>query len=108
MASHFFFQLVVADVFVHSSVEMGMFIKRIAGCPPNSDYWEYSFALWQGIINCLPNGSYQLTAYSQSVTSSIHQAPSGWHLYDRSLCEVEETQPTFMGFGTHFHHSGIL
>ena len=71
MASHFFFQLVVTDIFVHSSAEMGMFIKRIAGCPPNGDYWEYSFALWQGIINCLPSGSYRLTTYSQSVTSSI-------------------------------------
>ena len=71
MASHFFFQLVVADVFVCSSAEMGMFIKRIAGCPPNGDYWEYSFTLWQGIINCLPNSSYWLTTYSQSVTSLI-------------------------------------
>ena len=30
------FQLVVADVFVCSSAEMGMFIK-IDGCPPNGD-----------------------------------------------------------------------
>ena len=71
MASHFFFQLVVTDVFICSSAEMGMYIKRIATCPPNGNCWEYSFTLWQGIINCPPNGSYQLTAYSQSVTSSI-------------------------------------
>ena len=60
----------VTDIFVHSSVEMGMFIK-IDGCPPNSGYWKYSFALWQGIINCPPNGSYQLTAYTQLATSLI-------------------------------------
>ena len=47
-----------------------MFIK-IDGCPPSGSYWEYSFALWQGIINCLPNAGYQLTAYTQSVTSLI-------------------------------------
>ena len=60
----------VADVFVHSSVEIGMFIK-IDGCPPNGGYWKYSFALWQRIINCLPNSSYQLTVYIQSVISSM-------------------------------------
>ena len=70
MASHLFFQLVVADVFVHSSAEMGMFIK-IDGCLPNGSYREYSFALWQGIIDCLPNSGYRLTAYTQLVTSSI-------------------------------------
>ena len=45
--------------------------KRIAGCPASGNYWEYSFTLWKGIINCLPNGSYQLTAYSWPVTFSI-------------------------------------
>ena len=49
---------------------MGMFIK-IDGCLPNSSYREYSFTLWQGIINCPPNGGYWLTAYTQSATSSI-------------------------------------
>ena len=45
MASHFSFQSGVADVFVHSLMVMGMFIQGIASCPPNGDYWEYSFAL---------------------------------------------------------------
>ena len=39
------FQSVVADVFVSSLAEMGMFIQGIAGCLPNGNYWEYSFAL---------------------------------------------------------------
>ena len=47
-----------------------MFIK-IDGCPPNSGYQKYSFALWQGIINCPPNGSFWLTVYTRSVISSI-------------------------------------
>ena len=41
----------VTDVFVHSSAEMGKF-RKTDGYPPNSGYWEYSFALWQGIVDC--------------------------------------------------------
>ena len=54
MASHLF-QMKVIDVFVHSSVEIGMFIK-IASYRPNSGLLGNSFALWWG-IKCLPNGS---------------------------------------------------
>ena len=64
------FQSVVTDIIVCSSAEMGMFIK-IDGCPPNSGYQVYSFALWQGIVNCPPISSYWLTVYTQSVISSM-------------------------------------
>ena len=70
MASHFF-QSMVADVFVHSSVVMGMFIQGMASCLPSGDYWEYSFALKQGMTIYLPNGDYQLTTYSWLVMSFI-------------------------------------
>ena len=63
-------QSVAANIFVCSSVEMGMF-RKTDGCPPNGGYQGYSFALWQGIVNCLPNGSYWLTVYTQSVMSSM-------------------------------------
>ena len=49
---------------------MEMFTK-IDGYPPNGSDQKYSFALWQGIINCLPNSSYQLTVYTWSVISSM-------------------------------------
>ena len=39
------FQMVVTDIFVYSLAVMGMFIKQIAGCLLNGDYWEYSFTL---------------------------------------------------------------
>ena len=45
-----------------------------------------------------------MTTYTQSVTSSTHQALSRWHLSNGSLHGVEETQLTFVGFKTHFHH----
>ena len=57
---------------------------------------------------CPPKGNYQLTAYSQLMTSSIHQALSKWHLYNGLLHGVEGTQLTFVGFRTHFHHLGIF
>ena len=52
----------VPDVFVHSSAEIGMFIK-IDGCLLNGGYEKYSFTLWQGTINSLSNGGYWLTVY---------------------------------------------
>ena len=60
----------VTDIFVCSLAEIGMFIK-IDGFSPNGSYQKYSFALWQGIVSCLPNGSYQLTFYTWLVISSM-------------------------------------
>ena len=45
--------------------------EKTDGCLPNGSYREYFFALWQGIVNCLPNSSYQLTVYTQLVISSM-------------------------------------
>ena len=97
----------VTDILVRSSAEMGMFIK-IDGHLPNGSYWEYSFALWQGIINCPPNSSYRLTVYTWSVISSTHQALSRWHLHNGSLHGVEGTQLTFVGFENTFSPPGDL
>ena len=44
---------------------------------PNGSYQGYSLALWWGIVNCLPNGSYQLTGCTQLVISSM-VVPMEW------------------------------
>ena len=49
---------------------MGMF-RKTDGWPSNGSYWEYSFALWQGIVNCPPNGVYWWTVYTWLVISSM-------------------------------------
>ena len=106
--------MMVVDVIVCSSAEIGMFIK-MASYLPNGSLLGNPFTLWQG-IKCLPNGSYWLAAYSWPMMSFIHWAPSKWHLHSGLLCGVEETLLTFVDFETcfccpgpfqHYHHPAL-